>query len=135
MVTVHNVQARMLRNKYLKDLFVQWRGLTAAYDEGLIKGDAVLAAAIWRNIFAGNEEVDLTKLAEVVSYVRSVLVQLETMDDDAIATADVVFGDPSGEAAIVRAKSPMMDLGFKQPLAEGTMPDGKAGPRLQAQST
>lgn len=47
----HGIRSSMLRQRYLKDLFVQWRGLTAAYDEGLVKGDAVLAAAVWRNLY------------------------------------------------------------------------------------
>ncbi|MCJ1434922.1 Protein cbp3, mitochondrial [Xylographa pallens] len=112
MVTVHNIQARMVRNKYLKDLFVQWRGLTAGYDEGLVKGDAVLAAAVWRNVCKADENVDLQKLGMVVAYMRSVLSALDTMDDSAVATGDVVFGSPSNEAALVKQRSKMMDMEF-----------------------
>lgn len=42
----------------------------AAYDEGLVKGDAELAGAVWRNLFKGDEEVDWVKVAEVVAYIR-----------------------------------------------------------------
>ena len=112
MVVLHNISSRMLRNRYLKDLFVQWRGLTAAYDEGLVKGDAVLAAAVWRNIFKGDEGVDLRRLGQVVSYMRSVLSKLDAMSDEAIASGDVVFGDPGSEAALVRVRSKMMDQPF-----------------------
>jgi len=112
MVTLHNIQARMVRNKYLKDLFVQWRGLTAGYDEGLVKGDAVLAAAVWRNVCKANEDIDLRKLGMVVAYMRSVLSALDTMEDSAIATGDVLFGSPGSEAALVKQRSKMMDLGF-----------------------
>lgn len=35
----------------MKDMLEQYRGSVAAYDEGLVSGDAVLAAAIWRNVF------------------------------------------------------------------------------------
>lgn len=115
MVVLHNISSRMMRNRYLKDLFVQWRGLTAAYDEGLVKGDAVLAAAVWRNIFKGDEDVDLRQLGQVVSYMRSVLSKLDAMGDEAIASGDVVFGDPGSEAALVRVRSKMMD----QPFTEG----------------
>ena len=108
MVTLHNISARMVRNKYLKDLFVQWRGLTAGYDEGLVKGDAVLATAIWRNVCKGDEEVDLEKLGMVVAYVRSVLSALDSMGDSAIATGDVLFGSPSSEASLVQTKSQML---------------------------
>ncbi|MCJ1319948.1 hypothetical protein MMC15_005284 [Xylographa vitiligo] len=110
MVRVHNIQARMVRNKYLKDLFVQWRGLTAGYDEGLVKGDAVLAAAVWRNVCKADENVDLENLGMVVAYMRSVLSALDTMDDSAVATGDVVFGSPGSEAALVKQRSKMMDL-------------------------
>ncbi|KAI4154537.1 MAG: hypothetical protein LQ340_001626 [Diploschistes diacapsis] len=109
MVTMHRINSRMIRNKYLKDLFVQWRGLTFAYDEGLMKGDAVLAAAVWRNICKGDENVDLRRLAEIVSYMRSVLAGFDTMTDEVIAGGDIVFGDPSSEEAIVKGRSRLMD--------------------------
>jgi cytochrome b pre-mRNA-processing protein 3 len=70
MMVNHNMHARGTRNKYLKDLFIQWRGLLAAYDEGIYKGDAVLAAAIWRNVFKANEDVDIKALAQIVSYIQ-----------------------------------------------------------------
>ena len=108
MVTIHNVHSRAIRNKYLKDLFVQWRGLLAGYDEGLIRGDAVLATAIWRNIFKADENVDFRHLGDVVSYMRGVLKGLDGMQDDAIAGGEVVFGDPGTERAGVMERSRMM---------------------------
>lgn len=71
--------SRTVRNKYLKDLFIQWRGAMYAYDEGLVKGDAVLAAAVWRNLWKADEEVDWQKVAMVVAYVRRCLTQLSDM--------------------------------------------------------
>ncbi|KAF3354097.1 hypothetical protein VdG1_00354 [Verticillium dahliae VDG1] len=42
----HGMTSSALRQRYLKDIFMQWRGLIAAYDEGLAKkSDRVLAAA------------------------------------------------------------------------------------------
>lgn len=35
----------------MTDMLEQYRGSVAAYDEGLVAGDPVLAAAIWRNVF------------------------------------------------------------------------------------
>lgn len=113
MTVNHNMHARGTRNRYLKDLFVQWRGLLAAYDEGLVKGDAVLAAAVWRNVFRGDEEVDVRKVAMVVSYLRRTLKALEGVPDETIQTGDVVFGDPGREAVLVGQKSPLMHLPFK----------------------
>ncbi|CAG9937615.1 unnamed protein product [Clonostachys rosea f. rosea IK726] len=54
----HHITSSALRQRYLKDIFVQWRGLLLAYDEGLIKGDAILASAVWRNLFKGDPDAD-----------------------------------------------------------------------------
>ncbi len=81
----------------------------AGYDEGLAKGDdAVLATAVWRNIFRADEEVDLRGVGVVVSYIRGVLKGLDSMEDQGIAAAEVVFGDPGGERGDVMLQSPMM---------------------------
>ena len=117
MVQVHNFHSRSIRNKYLKDLFVQWRGLLAGYDEGLIKGDTVLATAVWRNIFKAEEDLDFRGLGEVVSYMRGVLKGLDGMQDDAIAGGEVVFGDPGSEKAGVLSRSRMM-ASLDQQLAD-----------------
>ena len=109
MVTHHRMNAKMIRSRYLKDLFVQWRGLTFAYDEGLMKGDAVLAAAVWRNVCKGDENVDLRRLAEIVSYMRSVLAGFDGMSDEVIAAGDIVFVDPASEESLVKSRSKMMD--------------------------
>lgn len=109
MVRDHNVYSRTVRNNYLKDLFSQWRGVLAAYDEGLVKGDAVLATAVWRNIFNGREDVDMKGLGEVVSYMRGLLKGLEGMDDEEVGRGEVVFGDPGTQRKIVEVKSRMMD--------------------------
>ncbi|KAI4110523.1 MAG: hypothetical protein LQ339_001389 [Xanthoria mediterranea] len=109
LVRDHNIQARSLRNKYLKDLFTQWRGLLAGYDEGLVKGDAVLATAVWRNVFGGKEDVDLVGLGEVVSYMRGVLKGLDGMEDEVVAEGEIQFGDPRSQRKVVEMRSKMMD--------------------------
>jgi len=38
------------------DLRNQWNGTTLSYDVAMMKGDAELAAAIWRNVFAARGE-------------------------------------------------------------------------------
>lgn len=80
MLILHGMQARGIRNKYLKDLFLQWRGVLAAYDEGLVKGDAVLAGAVWRNVFKGREDVDWVKVGVVVAYMRKVMGMLASVE-------------------------------------------------------
>ena len=114
MVVNHNMHARGTRNKYLKDLFIQWRGLLAAYDEGLVKGDAVLAAAIWRNVFKASEDVDVKALAQIVSYMRRVLKGLDSIPDEKLMFAELEFGTPKDEASIVALRSKMMDLPFEK---------------------
>lgn len=92
MALYHGMAARGVRNKYLKDLFVQWRGVIAAYDEGLVKGDAVLATAVWRNVFKADENVDAVKLAEIVSYMRRWAGKLDGMNDADVAAGGITFG-------------------------------------------
>ena len=79
----HGITSTALRQRYLKDVFVQWRGLLVAYDEGLIKGDAILASAVWRNLFKGSPDVDPRALAAIVGWMRSSLKALEAASDDA----------------------------------------------------
>jgi cytochrome b pre-mRNA-processing protein 3 len=84
---LHGMSARGIRNRYLKDLFLQWRGLLAAYDEGLVKGDTALAGAVWRNMFKGDEEVDWVKVSGVVGYIRRVVAMLGSVEINEIAGA------------------------------------------------
>ena len=92
MDVLHDIGSRTVRNKYLKDLFIQWRGIIAAYDEGLVKGDAVLGAAIWRNLWKASptgpdgNDIDWTKITWVVAYMRRVLSELSKMPE-----ADLAF--------------------------------------------
>jgi cytochrome b pre-mRNA-processing protein 3 len=113
----HGVSSGSVRSRYLKDLFVQWRGVLAAYDEGLVKGDAVMATAVWRNIFKGAEDVDAVKVATVVSYLRREIARVGTLSDDLIANGVVDFGDPSVEKNVVTMKSRLMDAPLDAPAA------------------
>ncbi|KAJ5888808.1 hypothetical protein N7495_008849 [Penicillium taxi] len=87
MDVLHDIGSRSIRNKYLKDLFIQWRGIIAAYDEGLVKGDAVLGAAVWRNLWKASptspdgKDIDWTKVAWVVAYMRRVLAEISKMSE------------------------------------------------------
>ncbi|EEP76059.1 conserved hypothetical protein [Uncinocarpus reesii 1704] len=94
MDVMHGITSRSIRVKYLKDLFLQWRGVLAAYDEGLVKGDAVLAAAVWRNLYKGSytdvqgrgEDIDWSKIAQIVLYMRKVLGELAPLEGDDYGT-------------------------------------------------
>ncbi len=81
MLLLHGMSARGIRNRYLKDLFLQWRGLLTAYDEGLVKGDAVLAGAVWRNLWKGDEGADWEQVAHVVAFMRRAAQLLAEVSD------------------------------------------------------
>ncbi|KAK7952383.1 uncharacterized protein PG986_008111 [Apiospora aurea] len=92
----HGITSRGVRQRYLKDLFVTWRGLLAAYDEGVVRGDAVLASAVWRNIFSAAADVDVRSVAAVVSWMRLCLKMLDQMPDEALfAQASAAFKWPA----------------------------------------
>lgn len=112
MTIFHQITARGVRQKYLKDLYDQWRGVTAAYDEGLIRGDAVMAAAVWRNVFKGREDVDWTKVALVVAFIRRGLRALDKAQDRQIVGGLIKFASPMSEAPLVEAKSEWIDKPF-----------------------
>ncbi|KAJ0108606.1 ubiquinol cytochrome-c reductase assembly protein Cbp3 [Diaporthe amygdali] len=80
----HGMSSRMIRQRHLQNLFQTWRGVILAYDEGLVKGDAVMASAVWRNIFKADENVDMRHVAAIVSWMRSVSRSLDKMLDPAL---------------------------------------------------
>jgi cytochrome b pre-mRNA-processing protein 3 len=103
MIENHGMTSGAMRQKYLKDLFVQWRGIIAAYDEGLLKGDAVLASAVWRNLFKAREDVDMRVLAAIVSWMRLNLQKLERLSDlELFRSSGAPFhGSPKEQLAVV----------------------------------
>lgn len=106
LVLWHKLNSNSIRQKYLKDMFSQWRAVLLSYDEALVKGDAVLAAALWRNLFAGREDVDFRNLAQVVGYMRREMRRLDLAKDEDVALGTWKFGpDPSREESVVRLPS------------------------------
>lgn len=109
LVIWHKFNANSLRQKHLKDMFSQWRAVLLAYDEGLMKGDAWLAAAVWRNLLGAREDVDFEKLAQIVAYMRRELARLDAANDDRVADGTWKFGaDPGAEERVVKVQSRMM---------------------------
>lgn len=115
MITMHHISTSTTRSKYLKDLFDQWRGAIAAYDEGFMQGDTVLAAAIWRNVFKSDVSAKPRDLAIIVSYVRQSLLWLDRLEDKLLATGEFTFPKPEAEVRNVdavtwRMSEPLEDI-------------------------
>lgn len=130
MDVTHGITSRALRHRYLKDLFVQWRGVLLSYDEGVARGDAVLAAALWRNVYKGRADVDPRRLAALVSWTRLGLRSLDQVPDDALffdAAAALTRFSPRDE--LVHVDRPAREL--EGVLAEA--PAAPAAPRQPAQ--
>ncbi len=106
----HGMAGASMRQRYLKDLFQQWRGALLSYDHGLVTDDATLAAAVWRNVFKAREDVDLRLLAAVVSWMRLCLRQLGEMgDDEFLSKAGLVFKNKAAWELLV-VDSPVPEL-------------------------
>ncbi|KAI9762252.1 MAG: hypothetical protein M4579_000576 [Chaenotheca gracillima] len=114
MTTFHGMAVSAARNKHLKDLFLQYRGAMAAYDEGVCRGDAVLATALWRNVWAQAVDVDLVRLTQMVAYVRNVISRLEALSDEEVAAGKFEFPDPSKFDALVAERSKLVDEPFRE---------------------
>jgi cytochrome b pre-mRNA-processing protein 3 len=106
MDTLHSITSRGVRSKYLKDLFMQWRGVLVSYDEGLMRGDAVLASAVWRNVFGARDDVDPVRLAMVVAWLRREVSRVSS-EGDAMQWSR--FGGLKSEEHVVLMKSHFMD--------------------------
>lgn len=68
-------------------------GRVAAYDQGLAEGDAVLAAALRRNLFRKTEPME-AQVAAVAAYMRREDAALAAQELAALMDGRVVFGDP-----------------------------------------
>ncbi|KAK9325690.1 ubiquinol-cytochrome C chaperone-domain-containing protein [Lipomyces orientalis] len=94
MVNDYKIRSNRLINNTLKEFNLQLRGSVLAYDEGLMADDAVLGAAIWRNIFGGRKDVNMAKVAILVQYVRTHIYVLDKMSDFDFGVGRFVFFPP-----------------------------------------
>lgn len=91
-----NVLSGRIRDTYMKDFHSQMLGMVFSLDEALAqKSDDVLAAAIWRNIFNGDKNVDIVKLEAIIRYVRMQLYVLDNISDRAFGFGDFEFVGPN----------------------------------------
>jgi len=90
-----NIKSQRYIQKQLKELYQNFRGLTIAYDEGICKSDAVLAAAFWRNLFHYSpNSVDFENLAKVVNYFWKNMKLLDLTGQQALLTGEFGFLSP-----------------------------------------
>ncbi|KAI8344107.1 ubiquinol-cytochrome C chaperone-domain-containing protein [Chlamydoabsidia padenii] len=89
----HGISQQRMIDSYIKDLVAQFHGGVVAYDEGMCKDDPVLAAALWRNLFAPTSN-NATDLAYVVQFIRQELKALESFDGDKLTSGVIEFGKP-----------------------------------------
>ncbi|KAJ3092313.1 hypothetical protein HK102_008624 [Quaeritorhiza haematococci] len=74
-IKLHQAGVKQKVGQIISDLLSAYYGQTLAYDEGLYRGDAVLASALWRNVFA-SQDADIQQLSAFVRYVRENIVML-----------------------------------------------------------
>ncbi|CAI5760723.1 unnamed protein product [Candida verbasci] len=89
-----NIKSGRLLEGNLKDFHTQLLGCVLSYDEGLMTDDITLASALWRNIFNGNENVDVRHVEALLVYVRSQLYVLSKMTDRAFGFGKFKFVPP-----------------------------------------
>lgn len=120
----HGMSSRMIRQRHLQNLFQTWRGVILAYDEGLVKGDAVMASAVWRNIFKADENVDMRHVAAIVSWMRSVSRSLDKMLDPALLYhgGSVFKTQPTAELKLVDEPASLDKITQSTPEAKSTKP-------------
>eukprot|EP00029_Vermamoeba_vermiformis_P012810 TRINITY_DN7769_c0_g1_i1.p1 TRINITY_DN7769_c0_g1~~TRINITY_DN7769_c0_g1_i1.p1 ORF type:complete len:299 (+),score=46.13 TRINITY_DN7769_c0_g1_i1:38-934(+) len=79
------------RNLMLK----YYMGALVAYDESILDGDAILADAIWRNVFGQDRNItSLENVYKLVEYVRRETHNLETNTQPLLEKGFVAWGPP-----------------------------------------
>ena len=76
-------------------------GRIQAYEEGLQNGDAVLAAALGRNLFGTSPSAPASAIASMASYLRREAARLRREDRQQLLAGQVSFGSPPEDAAAV----------------------------------
>lgn len=79
-----------LVNSALKDFLAQFYGSMLAYDESVFHSDAMLGAAIWRNVFQGSD-VEPELVFKYVMIVRKNLQSLDNTSDEKVSRGEFDF--------------------------------------------
>lgn len=112
---------------YLKDYHTQMLGAVLSYDEALVTDDITLAAALWRNIFNGNPEVDIRHVEALVGYCRSQLYVLNKMCDREFGFGAFTFVPPNQVVRpLTKAQESEMRARVKAKYELETLPSEKS---------
>jgi len=88
------VQHPVIALKYSKEHALNYKGYMAAFDIGLYDGDAMLAEAIWRNMYEMKEDVPIEEIGEIVRYIRREIHNLHQLDRNTIERGVLNWGPP-----------------------------------------
>lgn len=88
------VTSESIINTNKKHMNEQLRGAIFAYDEGVYLDDTTLGAAIWRNLFNGEQDTDIAHIEQMVHYVRTQLYIFDQVSDKDFANGQMQFLDP-----------------------------------------
>jgi len=78
----------------LKNLANIYYGFVVGLDEGLVEGDAVLADALWRNVWHMEENCTPQRLHSLVQYVKREMSNLDQTEGRLIFGGIVRWGEP-----------------------------------------
>lgn len=81
----------------VKQLTQSLYGRYSAYTAGLEGDEEMMAAALRRNLFAGDPAADPLAIAEIATYLRREAASLAMQPDDAFRGGRVAFGSVPGE--------------------------------------
>lgn len=112
---------------YLKDYHTQLIGLVVSYDEGLVTDDITLAAALWRNVFSGNPNVDVRHVEALVGYVRQQLYVLNKMSDREFGFGKFSFVPPDQVVKLLtKAQEEKLRAEAKEAFAKRNAPSDRS---------
>lgn len=86
------VTSERIIQRELRDKVASFHGGVLAYDEGMCKNDAVLAGALWRNMYTDASYNE--GLAYMTRYVREQLYRLQRCPEQTVREGNVTFTPP-----------------------------------------
>lgn len=93
-----------------------------------MKGDAVLASAVWRNVFKAKADVDVRGLAAIVGYMRMSLRDLDGLADEELKVGNWRFSNPGDQCKVVREKSPLWDEPIPKEIEDQSLANAAKSP-------